>query len=86
MKKITSVTCFKNFIIEGFSYLLIEFVDMIMPEWLYYIINHWLSGRTMMDSLAEQKPGIESGVDPRKRIRTHSVVKSSGVAFDFNPN
>jgi len=86
MKKITSITCFKNFIIEGFSYLLIEFVDMIMPEWFYHIMNHWLNGRAMMDSLVEQTPGAESGAGPRKIKRTYSVVKSNTVAFDFNPN
>ena len=86
MKKITSVTCFKNFIIEGVSFLLIEFVDMMMPEWLYYIISDWLNGRTMMDSLAEQTPRAESEIDPRKKIRTHSVIVTNSVAFDFNPN
>jgi len=86
MKKITSVTCLKNFIIEGAGFLLIEFVDMMMPEWLYYIVNEWLNGRTMIDSLAEQTPGVEPGTDPRKKIRTHSVVMTNSVAFDFNPN
>jgi hypothetical protein len=84
MKKITALKCFKNFILEGFSYLLIAFVDMIMPEWLYCIMNHWLNGRTVMDFLAEQ-PGVEQGADLRHSIKTHPVVKSK-VAFDFNPN
>jgi hypothetical protein len=59
---------------------------MMVPEWLYYIMNDWLNGRTMMDSLAEQIPGIESALDPRQRIRTHSVIKNNDVIFDFNLN
>jgi hypothetical protein len=81
MKKLTALKCFKNFILEGFTYLLVEFVDMMMPEWLYAIMSHWLNGRSMIDYLAEQP-------EPRAdatRIKTHSVVKSK-VAFDFNPN
>ena len=85
MKKLTTPKGFKNFILEGFSYLLIEFIDMMLPEWLWYIMNHWLNGSTMTDYLAEQMPGIEYEADLRHSIKTNAVVKSR-VAFDFHLN
>ena len=85
MKKLTALKCFKNFILEGFSYLLIAFIDMMVPEWLYSIMIHWLNGGTIMDLLAEEKPRIEQPADRRRSIKTYTVVKSK-VAFDFNPN
>ena len=82
MKKLTALKCFKNFILEGFTYLLVEFIDMMVPEWLHAIMSHWLNGRSMMDFLAEQP---EPRADARRSIKTNAVIKSK-VAFDFNPN